>query len=68
MLVLDEADYLLDPEQLNNTRELVKKLPSERQVLCFSATKNKNLEEVNKWINMLRLLLKFQRGTLLIRT
>ncbi len=44
MLVLDEADYLLDPEQLNNTRELVKKLPSERQVLCFSATKNKNLE------------------------
>ena len=52
LLVLDEADYLLDPEQLNNTRELVKKLPSERQVLCFSATKNKNLEEVNKWINM----------------
>lgn len=48
LLVLDEADYLLDPEQLNNTRELVKKLPSERQVLCFSATKNKNLEEVNK--------------------
>ena len=62
MLVLDEADYLLDPEQLNNTRELVKKLPSERQVLCFSATKNKNLEEVNKWINMLPTFVEVSEG------
>ena len=62
LLVLDEADYLLDPEQLNNTRELVRKLPSERQVLCFSATKNKNLEEVNKWINMLPTFVEVSEG------
>ena len=39
MLVLDGADYLLDPEQLNNTRELVKKLPSEKTSALFLCNK-----------------------------
>lgn len=51
-IVLDEADYLLQPEHLHQTRELIKKAPSQRQVLCFSATKNDTLSHLSQWLNV----------------
>lgn len=50
-LVLDEADYLLQLEHLQQTRELIKKCPSQRQLLFFSATRNEQLDHVSQWIN-----------------
>lgn len=51
-VVLDEADYLLQQEARETVRALIKKCPSKRQMLCFSATKNPELEQVDKWINL----------------
>ena len=51
-LVLDEADYLLAQEHLEQTRSFIKKCPSQRQMICFSATKNEILESIHQWINM----------------
>lgn len=50
-IVLDEADYLLQPEHLQQTRDLIKKCPSQRQLLFFSATRNEQLDNVSQWIN-----------------
>lgn len=51
-IVLDEADYLLHPEHLNSIRELIKKAPSQRQLMFFSATTNETLQNVEKWFNV----------------
>ena len=51
-LVLDEADYLLAQEHLEQTRSFIKKCSSQRQMICFSATKNEILESIHQWINM----------------
>ena len=51
-LVLDEADYLLAQEHLEQTRSFIKKCPSQRQMICFLATKNEILESIHQWINM----------------
>lgn len=52
ILVLDEADYLLAQEHLEQTRFFIKKCPSQRQMIFFSATKNEILESIHQWINM----------------
>lgn len=52
ILVLDEADYLLAQEHLEQTRSFIKKCPSQRQMIFFSATKNEILESIHQWINM----------------
>lgn len=51
-IVLDEADYLLQEEHLNDLREFVKKLPGQRQMAFFSATSSNELAEVSKWFNV----------------
>ncbi|MGY3724441.1 Superfamily II DNA and RNA helicase [Granulicatella balaenopterae] len=51
-LVLDEADYLLKPDQIGMTRDFVKKCPSQRQMVFFSATSNETLLEAEKWFNV----------------
>ena len=38
MLVLDEADRMLDMGFINDVKKIIEKLPSERQTLLFSAT------------------------------
>ena len=48
VLVLDEADYLLAQEHLEQTRSFIKKCPSQRQMICFSATKNEILEYIHQ--------------------
>lgn len=50
-VVLDEADYLLADEQIHTVRDIVKRVPSQRQLLLFSATANERLNAVNKWFN-----------------
>lgn len=49
--VLDEADYLLQPEHLDTLRELIRKLPGQRQLAFFSATASSELEQVGRWFN-----------------
>lgn len=51
-IVLDEADHLLKPETLQLTRDLIKKCPSKRQFICFSATQNEQLLSLSTWFNV----------------
>lgn len=46
VLVLDEADHMLDLGFINDIRQLVKKLPSRRQTLFFSATINPEIKKL----------------------
>ncbi|WP_373748482.1 DEAD/DEAH box helicase [Jeotgalibaca porci] len=50
-VVLDEADYLLQPEHMDNLREFIKKMPGQRQMAFYSATDSENLREVSRWFN-----------------
>lgn len=51
-IILDEADQLLQQEQLNTVRQVVSKLPGERQMAFFSATSNEVMQELPKWFNV----------------
>lgn len=51
-VVLDEADQLLGQDQLDTVRELVKKMPSDRQMGFFSATSNTLMEDLSRWFNV----------------
>jgi ATP-dependent RNA helicase RhlE len=44
MLVLDEADHMLDLGFVNDIRKIVQKIPKERQSLFFSATMPKTIQ------------------------
>jgi ATP-dependent RNA helicase RhlE len=46
ILVLDEADHMLDLGFINDIRFLVKKLPERRQTLFFSATINAEIKKL----------------------
>jgi len=46
ILILDEADHMLDLGFINDIRQLVKKLPHKRQTLFFSATINDKIKEL----------------------
>ena len=46
ILILDEADHMLDLGFINDIRQLVKKLPRKRQTLFFSATINDKIKEL----------------------
>jgi len=46
MLVLDEADQMLDLGFIHALRKIVRYLPEERQTLCFSATMPKQMSEI----------------------
>ena len=51
-VILDEADQLLEQEQLKTVRQLMSKIPSERQMGFFSATSNELMEDLSKWFNV----------------
>lgn len=52
ILVLDEVDRMLDMGFIEDVRYIVSKTPTNRQTLFFSATTNKELEEVkNSFLN-----------------
>lgn len=51
-VVLDEADQLLGQDQLSTVREVVKKMPSDRQMGFFSATSNALMQDLSKWFNV----------------
>ena len=51
LLVLDEFDRLLDDQNLQNTVDVVKLLPKERQVVLFSATAPKKAMERADFLN-----------------
>lgn len=51
-VVLDEADYLLQEEHLPALRELIRKMPGQRQMAFFSATANELLDNVSAWFNV----------------
>ncbi len=46
ILILDEADHMLDLGFINDIQQLVKKLPKKRQTLFFSATINPYIKKV----------------------
>ena len=46
ILILDEADHMLDLGFINDIQQLVKKLPRKRQTLFFSATINPYIKSV----------------------
>lgn len=50
-VVMDEADYLLQAEHMENLREFVKKMPGQRQMAFYSATDSENLRDVSRWFN-----------------
>lgn len=51
-VILDEADQLLQQEQLATVRKLVNKMPGQRQMGFFSATSNELMEDLAKWFNV----------------
>ncbi|WP_035019653.1 DEAD/DEAH box helicase [Carnobacterium sp. AT7] len=51
-VILDEADQLLQQEQLSTVRKLVNKMPGQRQMGFFSATSNELMEDLPKWFNV----------------
>lgn len=46
VLVLDEADHMLDLGFIHDIRQLITKLPRQRQTLFFSATINEKIKEL----------------------
>jgi len=46
ILILDEADHMLDLGFINDIRDLMRYLPSKRQTLFFSATINKKIKKL----------------------
>jgi ATP-dependent RNA helicase RhlE len=46
VLVLDEADHMLELGFLNDMQQLVKRIPSRRQTLFFSATINEHIKDL----------------------
>ena len=46
MLILDEADYMLDLGFIKDIRDLIRKLPRRRQTLFFSATINDKIKKI----------------------
>ncbi|WP_299822602.1 DEAD/DEAH box helicase [uncultured Pontibacter sp.] len=46
VLVLDEADHMLDLGFIHDIRQLISKLPRQRQTLFFSATINEKIKEL----------------------
>ncbi|HBH49461.1 MAG TPA: ATP-dependent helicase [Bacteroidales bacterium] len=46
ILILDEADHMLDLGFINDIKQLVKKLPHKRQTLFFSATINETIKKL----------------------
>ncbi|WP_034549635.1 DEAD/DEAH box helicase [Carnobacterium funditum] len=51
-VILDEADQLLQQDQLKTVRQLMSKIPGERQMGFFSATSNELMEDLSKWFNV----------------
>ena len=46
ILVLDEADYMLDLGFIKDIKDLIRKLPKRRQTLFFSATINSKIKKI----------------------
>lgn len=51
-VILDEADQLLQQEQLATVRKVVAKIPNDPQMGFFSATSNELMKELPKWFNV----------------
>ena len=48
MLVLDEADMILEMGFANTVKAIMQNLPQEKQTMLFSATLSKNIQELGR--------------------
>lgn len=51
-VILDEADQLLQQDQLATVRKVVAKIPNKPQLAFFSATSNELMQDLPKWFNV----------------
>ena len=51
-VILDEADQLLQQDQLATVRKVVAKIPNKPQLAFFSATSNELMQDLSKWFNV----------------
>ena len=51
-VILDEADQLLQQDQLATDRKVVAKIPNKPQLAFFSATSNELMQDLPKWFNV----------------
>lgn len=51
-VIFDEADHLLQEEQLKTVKEILSKVPGRRQLAFFSATSNEKMKTLSEWFNI----------------
>lgn len=51
-MIFDEADHLLQEEQLKAVKQIISKAPGNRQLVFYSATSNEKMETLPEWFNI----------------
>ncbi len=60
-IVVDEFDMLITPEHINNVKDIIKTTLKDRQLLFFSATLSKNIEQIANELTMKSVLIRIEK-------